>query len=169
MIRCRVIPVFFAGCCLLATAQVSADEKPSSPNAATALPAPPKDGPMWSELTDDQRTAMKPLAAEWNSLEPSRKKKWLEISERFHSMKPDEQTRLQDRMREWAKLSPEQRETARETYRKAQKLPPQKKRAQWEKYQTLPEERKNQLKSEAAQKKRAPDSDAAVQATPPKP
>ncbi|MFD2272905.1 DUF3106 domain-containing protein [Undibacterium arcticum] len=68
-------------------------------------------------MTSAQQTALAPLAAEWDKLDPIRKqKKWLEISNKYSSMKPDDQQRLQERMHEWVKLTPEQRRVAREKF-----------------------------------------------------
>jgi DNA repair ATPase RecN len=110
--------------------------------------------PWWSELTDAQRVALSPLAAEWNNMELFRKKKWLEIGNRFATMKPEEQQRMQERMREWAKLTPDQRRVAREIYSRTNKLDPDQKSAQWMDYQQLPEEEKKKLAADTAAKKR---------------
>lgn len=110
--------------------------------------------PWWSELTDAQRVALSPLAAEWNNMELFRKKKWLEIGNRFTTMKPEEQQRMQERMRDWAKLTPDQRRVAREIYSRTNKLDPDQKSAQWLDYQQLPEEEKKKLAADTAAKKR---------------
>jgi len=110
--------------------------------------------PLWTDLTPAQQQALKPLAGEWDKLEPPRKTKWLVIGNKYASMKPDEQQRLQERMREWVKLTPEQHRIARESYARAKKLNPDQKSAQWEQYQQLPEEQKQKLAADAAGKKR---------------
>jgi hypothetical protein len=110
--------------------------------------------PWWSELTDAQRGALSPLAAEWNNMELFRKKKWLEIGNRFATMKPEEQQRMQERMRDWAKLTPDQRRVAREIYSRTNKLDSDQKSAQWLDYQQLPEEEKKKLAADTAAKKR---------------
>lgn len=113
----------------------------------------PLTSPLWSELNPAQQHALMPLAAEWNRLEPIRKRKWLEIGNKFAMMKPDEQARLQGRMRDWAKLTPEQRRVARESFARTKKLNPDQKSAQWQQYQQLPEEQKKKLATDAGRKK----------------
>jgi hypothetical protein len=113
----------------------------------------PLERPTWAELSAAQRTALEPLAAEWNNMDKVRKQKWLEIANRFPKMKPEEQQRIQEKMREWMKLTPEQRRTARETYTRTKKLDAATKVTEWDKYQQLPEEQKKALAEKAASKK----------------
>lgn len=103
----------------------------------------------WNELTAAQRQALSPLAGDWGQLDAARRKKWLEIARRYPAMKPDEQQRTQQRMREWILLTPEQRRTARDSYVRAHALPPEKRAELLQKYQQLPEEKKQQLAAEA--------------------
>ena len=94
--------------------------------------------PAWSELTLDQQKVLAPLQADWDSLDTTRRKKWVGIADRYPKMKPAEQQRLQKRMTDWAKLTPAQRQEAREKYLQIRKLPPKKRqevKAQWEQYQ----------------------------------
>ncbi|CAN5227791.1 DUF3106 domain-containing protein [soil metagenome] len=109
--------------------------------------------PLWIELTPAQQQALSPLSAEWDKLEPLRKKKWLEIAQKYSAMTPEEQIKLQTRMREWAKLTPEQRRVARESYARAKKLNPDQKAVQWSQYQQLPEEQKKKLANDAVSSK----------------
>ena len=94
--------------------------------------------PLWSELSPKQQAVLAPLAAEWGSLDTTRRKKWVTIANRYPKMKPDEQLRLQTRMQTWAKLTPAQRRVARENYRSLRQLPrPQRGevRQKWQQYQ----------------------------------
>lgn len=94
--------------------------------------------PAWSELTPAQQKVLAPLEAEWNSLDATRRKKWVTIADRYPKMKPQEQQRLQKRMADWVKLTPEQRQAARQKYQTVRKLPPEQRRevaAQWQRYQ----------------------------------
>src|SRR5258708_2709616 len=86
-----------------------------------------KKPPAWAELTQDQKSILAPLSADWDALDPLRKRKWLGIAKRYPAMKPAEQGKVQHRMQDWAKLTPEQRSTAREGYKSLAKLPPEKK------------------------------------------
>lgn len=79
--------------------------------------------PMWSELSPQQQHVLGPLAADWESLDTTRRKKWVTIANRYPKMKPDAQERLQTRMQAWAKLSQEERRLARDNYRTFKKLP----------------------------------------------
>ena len=80
--------------------------------------------PLWSELSPQQQHVLGPLAADWDSLDTTRRKKWVTIANRYPKMKPDAQERLQTRMQAWTKLTQEERRLARETYTTLKKLPP---------------------------------------------
>jgi len=107
--------------------------------AAQSNPPPKKaPRPAWSELTPAQQKVLAPLQADWNSLDTTRRKKWVAIADRYPKMKPQEQQRLQKRMTDWAKLTPAQRQEAREKYQRMRKLPPAKRQEiqdQWQEYQ----------------------------------
>ena len=79
--------------------------------------------PLWSELSPKQQAVLAPLAAEWDKLDTTRRKKWVAIANRYPRMKPDEQQRLQNRMQDWANLTPAQRRVARENYQQLKQLP----------------------------------------------
>jgi hypothetical protein len=123
---------------------------------AAQTPEKPKPGakaaktqarPAWAELTADQQMILAPLKADWESLEPERRRKWIGIAKRYPKLKAEEQERVQRRMQDWAKLSPEQRRQARENYKRIAKQRAEK-RAKlaeaWAEYQALPpHEREN--------------------------
>ena len=77
----------------------------------------------WAELTAEQQKILAPLKADWESLEPERRRKWIGIAKRYPKMKAEEQERVQRRMQAWAKLTPEQRRQARETYKQHRQGP----------------------------------------------
>lgn len=110
--------------------------------------------PRWADLTPAQREALAPLAAEWDQINPARKKKWLEIGNKVAAMKPEEKRRVQERISAWVKLTPEQRRVARTNYAQTNKLKPEEKFAQWQRYQQLTEEQKQELAAAAAPAKR---------------
>ena len=94
--------------------------------------------PLWSELSPKQQAVLAPLAADWDKLDTTRRKKWVTIANRYPRMKPDEQQRLQSRMQAWAKLTPAQRKVARDNYKSLRQLPrPQRGEVQqkWQQYQ----------------------------------
>lgn len=124
--------------------------------ACTALAAAPaKKDPSWSELTPQQQQILKPLAGEWDSLDSTRRTKWLGIAKRYPAMTPTGQKRVQNRMAAWVKLTPDERRKAREQYRKIGSLPPEKRDTvsqQWQEYQKLPEDVKKRLAAEPQKK-----------------
>jgi hypothetical protein len=136
---------------------VDVARKPA-PKAATKPAAKAKANvrPAWAELTAEQQQILAPLKADWESLEPERRRKWIGIAKRYPAMKLAEQERVQRRMQYWAKLTPEQRRQARETYKQLVKVPPEKRgklREQWAEYQQLPPQERESLTSEPRRRK----------------
>lgn len=124
-----------------------------APIAAAAVPELGQ--PSWVQLTPQQRQILKPLAAEWNTMEAFRRKKWLGIAARYASMSAEEQERVQRRMRDWAKLAPEERKQVREKYKTLQKVSPEQReslRQNWEDYRALPPEERKRLQDEAVRR-----------------
>lgn len=105
--------------------------------------------PLWSELSPKQQAVLAPLAAEWETLDSTRRKKWVAIANRYPQMKPDEQQRLQNRMREWVSLTPAQRRVARENY---------------EAFKQLPRSQRGEVKQKWEQQQSASPADAATDA-----
>jgi Protein of unknown function (DUF3106) len=102
--------------------------------------------PAWAELTAEQQHVLAPLKADWDALEPERRRKWLGIAKRYPTMKPEAQARVQRRMQAWAKLTPEQRRQARENYKRMAKSGQQRKlREHWAEYQSLPPQEREEL------------------------
>ena len=97
----------------------------------------PKPPAAWAELTPEQQQILAPLKADWESIEPERRRKWIGIAKRYPKMKPQAQQRVQKRMQAWAKLTPAQRRQARENYKRLAKDAKKKKalREQWAEYQ----------------------------------
>jgi Protein of unknown function (DUF3106) len=137
-------------------------KRAAKPTAAKPAPKPaakPKANvrPMWAELNAEQQKILAPLKADWEMLEPERRRKWIGIAKRYPTMKAQEQERIQRRMQTWAKLSPEQRRQARETYKQIVKAPPEKRsklRQQWAEYQALPERERDSLVAPSDRKPR---------------
>ncbi|MBV9361299.1 MAG: DUF3106 domain-containing protein [Betaproteobacteria bacterium] len=120
-----------------------AGKKPAAAKpAAKAKATKPGVRPAWAELTTEQQQVLAPLKADWDSLVPDRRLKWVAIAKRYPRMKQVEQERVQRRMQMWAALSPDQRRQARENYKhlaKAQRPAPNNKdlRQAWAEYQAL--------------------------------
>jgi len=130
----------------------------SAPKAAAKPAAKAKANvrPAWAELTAEQQQILAPLKADWESLEPERRRKWIGVAKRYPKMTTLGQERVQRRMQVWAKLTPEQRRQARETYKQIVKVPPEKRgklREQWAEYQSLPPQERESL-APAPEKKR---------------
>lgn len=141
--------VLIAGAATWAVYNRSASTAPAAAPTTIATGAKPSartlDKPLWRELTPRQQAALKPLQAEWDSLNGVRKRSWLELSQRFSSMSQAEQRRVHQRMRQWMRLTPAQRELARENFSKTRKLAPGERTATWESYKQLSEEEKRRL------------------------
>ena len=143
-----------------AAAQLPEKAKPAAKPPSTKPQATkPQARPVWAELTADQQMILAPLKADWESLEPERRRKWIGVAKRYPTMKIEEQERMQRRMQAWAKLSPEQRRQARENYRRIVKAPPEKRdklREAWAEYQALPPAERQNLAPvpQPAEKKR---------------
>jgi hypothetical protein len=131
-------------------ARKPAPKKPAAKAKAQVRPA-------WAELTAQQQQVLAPLKADWESLEPERRRKWIGVASRYPKMTAQGQERVQRRMQVWAKLTPEQRRQARETYKQLVKVPPEKRgdlRQQWAEYQQLPQQERDSLVNQADRKRR---------------
>ncbi len=126
--------------------------RPSHAQPGSALTSP--EGVAWSTLTPAQKNALRPLEHDWNSIDASRKAKWLEIAGRFPKMPPAEQARIQDRMNAWTRMSPHERGEARLNYKEAQQVSPQERAQRWEQYNALPADKRRQLADRAAPARR---------------
>jgi len=129
-------------------AQPDVAKKPAAKAAAKATQPKPHVRPAWAELTAGEQQVLAPLKADWDTLEPERRQKWIAIAKRYPRMNMQEQERVQRRMQVWARLTPEQRRQARENYKqlaKSQKPAPKKDlRQAWAEYQALsPSERQS--------------------------
>lgn len=133
-------------------------------NAATLNPAaipvaktntsPPVSGKVtWAQLSAEQKTALAPLANEWDKMDAIRQKKWLGVANKYANMKPEEQQRVQERVQTWVKMTPEQRMAVRENFSNTSKKSPEQKSAQWQQYQQLSESEKQKFANEAKVKK----------------
>ena len=136
-------------------AQVGVAAVASAP-AASKLPKPaalvktssvpkPSAKPAWQDLTPAQQLALQPLAANWNTLEQDRKRKWIAIAANYANLSPTEQAKIHSRMSEWAALSQQQRTQARLNFARAKKISPNQKTATWQAYQSLSVEEKKEL------------------------
>ena len=112
-------------------------------------PAANAGGPAWSALTPAQQSALAPLKKDWQTIDVTRKQKWLEIAARMPSMPPGERQRVQERMTEWARMTPEERGRARLQFQEARQISPQERQARWDAYLALPAEERRALANNA--------------------
>lgn len=129
--------------------QVMAQTAPTAP-VAKSTPGKPVNGNAgaksgWIELTPSQQAALQPLAPTWGSMSEAQKRKWIALSQNFHHLAPAERATLHGRMTEWVNLSPVQRSQARLNFAQTNRLSTDEKRAQWQAYQALSPEQKQQL------------------------
>lgn len=125
--------------------------KQVAPTTAQSLPPTVvQSGPRWQELSNAQRHILQPLAGTWDSLDPLRKSKWISVAQTYPTRSPAEQEKMQSRMAEWAALKPSDRERARLNFVETKKLPPSDRAADWEAYQGLSAEEKQNLAAKAA-------------------
>ena len=122
----------------------------------TAFPAsaalPVFEQPRWQSLSVTQQKILAPLKAEWDDMDPFRRKKWIGIAQRYDEMTPVEQESIQRNMKAWAKLAPEERKAAREQYKKLKKSTPEQRQVvkqQWEAYSALSEDERDRLRARA--------------------
>ena len=147
-------------------ARVAQAGRTAAPRASAPLPrgtAKRPTKPSWNELTAAQQQALAPLAARWDTVSESQKRKWLALSQNFPALSQPEQAILHSRMTEWAALSPQQRTQARLNFGQTKQLSPDAKRAKWEAYQALSPEEKHKL---AARAPKPPPAAAAVKPAP---
>ena len=134
--------------CVAAAAGAQQPAGKDAPRAKKPAAKAVQNRPAWAELTAEQQMILAPLKADWEALDPDRRRKWIGIAKRYPKMKPDAQERMQRRMQAWAKLSPEQRRQARENYKRIVKVPPEKRdklRDAWAEYQALPPHERQSL------------------------
>ena len=109
--------------CVVCVACVATGAEAQQQNQKKSEAAKPA-RPLWTELSPQHQHVLGPLAADWDNLDTTRRKKWVTIANRYPKMKPDAQERLQTRMQAWAKLSQEERRLARDNYKALKNLPP---------------------------------------------
>ena len=142
----RTLLALLAVCLAAAAGAQPGPEAPKKPAAKAAKKLNVR--PAWAELTAEQQDVLAPLRADWDSLEPERRQKWVAIAKRYPRMQVQEQERVQRRMQAWARLTPEQRRQARENYKQIAKRPRDTQhkalREHWAEYQQLsPQERQS--------------------------
>jgi Protein of unknown function (DUF3106) len=126
--------------------------KPSDPAVATRQVTATQ--PLWKELSSAEQTALRPLAANWDTMGLGQKRKWISVAKDYDKLPPVQQTKLHARMTEWISLSPQQRANARQNFAQHKELTdgltPEQRKAQWQAYQALSSEEKRKLAERAS-------------------
>jgi len=139
----------------LAAASAPLAQPQVQPTAPVARPIAPSTLPtqlLWKELSQAQKLALGPLERDWDSLDASRRRKWLDVAGRLPKLQADEQARMQERMRDWASLTPTERQQARIGFQVTQQVKSDEREAKWAAYQSLPAEKRQELSDKAASK-----------------
>ena len=137
-------------CVCLAGREVFALDKAASAAVPTTRISPvAPGGPTWQSLSAANQAALSPLQRDWPGIDSSRKQKWLEVAGMFPTMPPAERERVQQRMAEWARLTPAERGRARLQFQETRQFSSQDRQAQWDAYQALPAQTKQELAQRA--------------------
>jgi hypothetical protein len=79
--------------------------------------------PLWIELSIPERTALTPIAYDWDHLPAQQRLKLLKVVKEFAKLSPTQQQIFYSRLRPWTRMSQEQRDAARDNFKKLQELP----------------------------------------------
>jgi hypothetical protein len=128
---------------------------PAAPALAATAPnkAAPSSQPLWKDLSPSEQTALRPLAANWDSMGLGQKRKWQSVAKDFDKLPPDQRTKMHARMTDWTALSTQQRADARQNFAQNRELTdgltPEQRKVQWQAYQQLSPEEKRKLAESA--------------------
>ena len=116
------------------------------PSAITVSPVlPPIATPKWTDLQENERQILQPLAAVWDDMSTTRRKKWRSIARTYAQLSLADQTKISQRMGEWALLSTKERQLARLNFAQSNNLNPQELASNWQAYQSLNETERKAL------------------------
>ena len=99
-------------------------QPPAASAAATPDVKPAPAGPLWHELTAQQRQILAPVINEWNGFSRHKKQRLINIAKRYPDMSADEQAKIQARLPHWLELPQTSRDEARVNMKKLLQLPP---------------------------------------------
>jgi hypothetical protein len=141
---------------LLLSLQLAAQTPAAAPAATSPVSARQSPTqPLWQTLSAAEKTALQPLAANWDAMSVGQKRKWQSVAKDFGKLPAAQQTTMHARMAEWTALSPQQRSSARINFAQNRELTdgltPEQRKVQWEAYQQLSPEEKRKLAQSAPQ------------------
>lgn len=76
----------------------------------------------WAGLTVAERSALAPLARDWDKFPALQQERLLAVAKHYPSLTPQQQQLLQKRLGAWSRLTPEQRQAARQNLSRIQTL-----------------------------------------------
>lgn len=90
---------------------------------AVSVHAAAESAPLWAELSIPERTALTPIAYDWDHLPAQQREKLLKVAKEFAKLSPKQQQIFYSRLQPWTRLTQAQRDAARENFKKLQELP----------------------------------------------
>lgn len=79
--------------------------------------------PLWAELSIPERTALTPIAYDWDHLPAQQREKLLKVAKEFAKLTPTQQQIFYSRLQPWTRMTQAQRDAARDNFKKLQELP----------------------------------------------
>jgi len=79
--------------------------------------------PLWIELSIPQRTALTPIAYDWDHLPAQQRQKLLKVVKEFAKLSPRQQEIFYSRLQPWTRMTQSQRDAARDNFKRLQELP----------------------------------------------
>ncbi len=82
-----------------------------------------EDAPLWMQLSIPERTALTPIAYDWDHLPAEQRLRLLKVVKEFAKLTPTQQQIFYTRLKPWTQMTPAQRDAARDNFKKLQELP----------------------------------------------
>lgn len=82
-----------------------------------------EDAPLWIQLSIPERTALTPIAYDWDHLPAEQRLRLLKVVKEFAKLTPTQQQIFYARLKPWTQMTPAQRNAARDNFKKLQELP----------------------------------------------
>jgi hypothetical protein len=79
--------------------------------------------PLWAELSIPERTALTPIAYDWDHLPVQQRQKLLKVVKEFAKLTPTQQQIFYSRLQPWTRMTQAQRDAARDNFKKLHELP----------------------------------------------
>jgi uncharacterized membrane protein len=81
------------------------------------------DAPSWMQLSIPERTALTPIAYDWDHLPAEQRLRLLKVVKEFAKLSPTQQEIFYARLKPWTQMTPAQRDAARDNFKKLRELP----------------------------------------------